>query len=353
VALIEAEASVEIAATNAADGNERFQQYILSHSLISLAHKVKISVLPAGTAVPLGDVQNHEPDKDKHYYAAQDATVLNRFASEQANLFHVSQTNPRRNLQLRFLTDIAHLKEVPDVVIVDRIPPTQLTFEEAMFLVRLRGILLDDYLMPEVDAAFARISHGVAFHVEKKENVLRISIQRGIAPVAMVIECYTTARDVFDGFMKDFVRQHLYPRIRDHVPSSTKQGRDALYQRLKENRELFRLQESDYGAIEPLVADYLAGKVEFAEVLTTSRGRASAQRQQVSKEQVGSVEQEIPDIIDPAESASLSHGESVSPSNQFEAAPPIMRPELRSEMKVLTVASEHAKLNSFRMFLAI
>ena len=345
VELIEAEASADIALTNAADGNQQFQQYIVSHGLIPLAEKVRISVLPAETMVPLGDIQAYEPDKQKHFYAGQDGTILKRFASDQANLFHLSQANPRRKLQHRFLTEIARLEQVPEHTIVERIPGTQLAFEEAMFLVRLRGILLDDYLMPDVDAAFATISHGVAFHVEKKNNALHISIARGIPPVAMVLECYTTARDVFDGFMKDFVREHVYQHIRDHVPSSTKQGRDALYQRLKENRELFRLQESDYGAIEPLLADYLAGKVEFSEVLRTSRGRASVQRQQVSKEQVGSVEQEFPSII--------GSEEPPSPANEFDAVPPIMRDDLRSDMKVLTVADQHAKLNNFQMFLAL
>ena len=272
VELIEAEASADIAGTTAADGNQQFQQYILSHGLIALAQNVKISTLPAEEMVALGDVQTYEPDKAKHFYVGQDATILKRFASDQANLFHVSQANPRRNLQLQFLTQIANLEQVPEHTIVDRIPGRDLTFEEVMFLVRVRGILLDDYLMPDVDAAFATISHGVAFHVEKKDNALHISIARAIPPVAMVIECYTTASDVFGGFMKDFVREHLYPQIRDYVPSSTKQGRDALYQRLKENRELFRLQESDYGAIESLLADYLAGKTEFSEVLSVRPG---------------------------------------------------------------------------------
>ena len=345
VELIEAEASADIAGTTAADGNQQFQQYILSHGLIALAQNVKISTLPAEEMVALGDVQTYEPDKAKHFYVGQDATILKRFASDQANLFHVSQANPRRNLQLQFLTQIANLEQVPEHTIVDRIPGRDLTFEEAMFLVRVRGILLDDYLMPDVDAAFATISHGVAFHVEKKDNALHISIARAIPPVAMVIECYTTARDVFGGFMKDFVREHLYPQIRDYVPSSTKQGRDALYQRLKENRELFRLQESDYGAIESLLADYLAGKTEFSEVLRASTGRASVQRQQVNKDQVGSVEDEFPGIIGMEEHA--------PPANKFDAVPPIMRDDLESNMKVLTVAEEHAKLNNFQMFLAL
>lgn len=345
VALIEGEVSADIAKTSAADGNQQFQSYILAHSLFQLAEQVTISALPSGAMVPLGMVSTYEPNKPKHFYVGQDATILKRFASDQANLFHVSQTNPRRKLQLRYLTQIAKLEQVPEKTIVDKVPERDLTFEEAMFIVRLRGILLDDYLMPDVDASFATISHGVAFHVEKQDSALHISIARGIPAVAMVVECYMTARDVFDGFMKDFVREHLYPHIRDHVPSSTKQGRDALYKRLKENKELFRIQEGDFGEIESLLADYLAGKTDFSEVLRTSRSRASVQRQQVSKDQVGSVEEELPDIIAATRTA--------APPNEFEAVPPIVRDELKCDMKVLTVADAQPKLNNFQMFLAL
>ena len=345
VELIEAEASVDIAGSNAADGNQQFQQYILSHGLVQLAHKVKISVLPVETMVPLSEVKEYEPGKAKHFYVGQDSTILKRFGSEQANLFHVSQANPRRKLQLQFLSQIVQLEQVPETTIVDRIPGKELTFEEAMFLVRLRGVLLDDYLMPDIDAAFATISHGVAFHVEPKDGALHISIARDLQAVSTVIEFYKTARDVFGGFLKDFVREHLYPHIRNHVPSSTKQGRDALYRRLKESKELFRIQESDFGAVELLLADYLAGKVEFSQVLRSSRGRASTQRQEVSTEQVGSVEEEFPDIIASAEPSSVP--------NEFEAAPPILRSDMASDMKVLTVGSEHPKLNNFLMFLSL
>ena len=104
VSLIEAEASRDIAQTATADQNQQFQQYILSHGLIPLAKNVKIAVLPRrNKQVPLGDVKNFEPAKSKLFYAGRDATIQQRFANENANLFHVSQANPRRNLQLRFL----------------------------------------------------------------------------------------------------------------------------------------------------------------------------------------------------------------------------------------------------------
>ncbi len=75
VELIEAEASADIAGSNGADGNQQFQQYILSHGLIQLAHKVKISVLPIETMVALGDVKEYEPGKAKHFYTGQDSTI--------------------------------------------------------------------------------------------------------------------------------------------------------------------------------------------------------------------------------------------------------------------------------------
>lgn len=346
VSMIEAEASNDLAETRAADQNQQFQQYILSQGLIQLAKNVTITVLPARhEGVALGEVKGYEPSKTKHFYSGHDATILQRFASEQANLFHVSQVAPRHKLQLRYLREISQIDEVPEKTIVDRIPATQLTLDEAMFLVQLRGILLDDYFMPDIDAAFAKISHGVALHIEKKGDVLHISIARDMPAVRMVVESYRAAREVFHGFVIDFVRQHLYPQIRDHVPSSTRQGRDALYRRLKENEELFRYERSDFGEVESLLADYLAGKADLEQVLRSSAGHGAGQRQEVRKEQVGSVEEELPGIIG-------SPGES-PPGNQYEATPPIMRPDMASAMKVLTVAAEHSKLNGFQMFLAL
>lgn len=344
VDLIEREASRDIAGTASADENQQFQQYILAHGLIDLATNVRIAVLPASKSIPLSEIASYEPQKGKLYYVGHDATVLKQFASDETNLFHVAQANPRRKLQVRYVTQIAKLQEVPDTVIVEKIRESALTFEEAMFLVRLRGTLLDDYLMPDVDIYFATISHGVHFHVKKEADIVHIAIARNTPAAKMVLECYTSARDVFDGFMKDFVREHIYPRIKDYVPSSTKQGRDALYKRLIENKELFRLRESDFGEIESVLSDYLAGKAEFADVLRTSASRSSVQRQHVGRDQVGSVEEELPDILT---------GGGGGAGNAFDPVPPLTREDIKTDMKVLTVSDDQPKLNNFRMFLAL
>ncbi|KPL23577.1 MAG: hypothetical protein AMJ75_05810 [Phycisphaerae bacterium SM1_79] len=346
VAMTEAEVSKDIAETRFADQNQQFQQYILSQGLIPLAKNVKITVLPTrDKEVTLGEVKEYEPSKTKLFYIGQDATILQRFASAQANLFHVSQTIPRRKLQLRYLREISGIEEVPEKTIVDPIPPTQLTLDEAMFLVQVRGVLLNDYFMPDTEVVFAEISHGVQLYIEKKGDILHIAIHRKMPAVRLVVESYRAAHEVFSGFVIDFVREHIYPQIRDHVPSSTRQGRDALYRRLKENEELFRYERAEFGEVESLLADYLAGKADLDMVLRSSSGRSAGQRQQVLKEQVGRVEEELPNII----------GSSDEPSHisEFVATPPIMRPEITSAMKVLTVVTEYEKLNRFQMFLAV
>ena len=344
IELIEREATVDFAETEGADINQQFQQYILAKGLTKLARRVRISVLPTNRMIQLGEVKAFEAGKQRHYYAGQDKTILKQFAGERVNLFHVSATNPRRKLQMRFLAKVAKLEGVPERTIVENIPATALTIEEAMFLVRLKSILLDDYLMANIDVGFANISHGVDFHVRKMGKGLEVAIARGISSVKTVVECYANARDVFDGFAKDFVREYIYPHVKEYVPSSMRQGRDELYRRLKENRELFRLKESDYGAIEPLLADYLAGKSDLSEVIRASRSRARVQRQRVSRAQVGRVEEELPSII----------GDRAKRPRQdvYEPEPPLVR-NGRTEMKVLTVARRHERLNNFRMFLAL
>ncbi len=345
VEMIEAEVSNDIADSTSADMNNCFQQYIIAHNRIELAKNVTATVLPRREEVALGKLKEHEQTKKMHFYAGRDKTILTRFASEQSNLIHVSQTNPRRKLQLQYIQNLLQIPQVPEKAIVDQIPGTQLSIEEAVFLVRVSGVLLNDYLMPNSEVAFAKISHGVTFHVERSEDIIRIYIAQNTPAVETVFECYRSARDVFDGFVKDFVREHLYPHIKEYVPSSTREGRDALYRRLRENKELFRYEESDFGDLEKLLADYLSGKTDLGEVLRTSTSRASTQRQSVSSDQVGAVEEEMPDII---ESTGTSEYR-----NEYEAVPPIMRSQMSSRMKVLTVGTKHEKLNNFQMFLGL
>ena len=247
VALIEQEVSYDVAQSPLADINGNFQNYINGHKRTDLASNVKILVLPSRDEIPLGEVAQYESAKAKHYYVGRDSTILQRFASDSANLFHVSQANPRRNIQTRFLQQSAGIENVPEKTIVDRVPSAALTIEEAMFIVRLRHVLLTEYFMESADIGLATMSHGVEYNVKQSTEATEILLSRNSSAVRQVVDCYRTAKEVFDGFVKEFARVHLYQHIRPYVPSSSHEGRDALYKRLMKNKDLFRVEETDYG----------------------------------------------------------------------------------------------------------
>lgn len=345
LAMIEAEVSKDVAKTKAADKSRYFQQYILHHKQFNLAKNVKIDVLPTRDEdVTLHEMENYEPTKTKHFYIGQDNTILQMFANERSNLYHVSHANPKRSLQIRYLKELSKIPEVPDQIRVVRILQKCLTMDEVMFLVRLRGILDEQYFMPDVNVVYAKISHRVDLEIKKVNDVLHIAINRDMEAMRVVIQIYETAKGAFYGMVTDFVREHIYPKIRNHIPSSTRQGRDALYRRLKENEELFRYDQSDFGKIESFLADYIVGNVTFEQVLRSAGRRLKEQHQQVNKDQVGRIEDVLP-IVN-----SVS-GE-IKSANIDEASPPIFCSE-ETDKKVLTVESEYKKLHGFKMFLAL
>jgi hypothetical protein len=81
---------------------------------------------------------------------------------------------------------------------------------------------------------------------------------------------------------------------------------------------LFRYEDSELGNLEPLLADYLAGNSTLGEVLRSAKHAVRPQTVTVRKDQVGSVEQALPDVV---ESPSGEGSEGKIEGMEYEAAP--------------------------------
>jgi molecular chaperone HtpG len=348
VALTENVITELVAGTDAADKNTAFLQHILSGNRLDLADRVSIVVQPDDVSVPLGQVADFCKGKKSHYYSGNDGSIIRSFSGPDLRLLLVSQSNPRRKLQLHYLTQKLGVPEVPDSTTVLRVyAPNELLREEAAFLARALATLSDDYLLADAMVEFADISHGVPLKFEKQGSMLRLWIARDGSSVKPVVMSYHTAYEVFGGFVKDYVRNHIYPQITKFVPSSTREGVDALARVLQKNRELYRYEESELGDIEPLLGEYLAGDITLAQVLSVAKSVGRPSTQIVRKEHVGSLEEAIPDMAEPLDVAQPAV------KLQFEATPPIMREDLVSHLKILKTNNTHPQLNAFEMFLGL
>ncbi|WP_085044105.1 ATP-binding protein [Ensifer aridi] len=352
ITLAEYAASDAIGRSPLADRSNALLSWIIPNNRYDLAENVTIGAHPGSQIVTLGELKEKMEEHNYLYYAGTVSSVINTFANESCTVLQVSQNNPRRRVQTHYVSEVLKIKPVPaSAQIVKTFEAKELSLAEMAFLLKVGSTIRDDYLMPAVEVHFADISHNVTVLVEKIGEIPRISISRTSAVIVPLLGVYRTAYELFDQFIKDYVRVNIYPSIQSYVPSSTKGGVEALHRLLLKNRELYRYEQSDQGEVEGILGEALVDEKSLARVMREVRFKRKPQSQRVSAEQVGRIETELPGIDEtPVELfqmvADMDNGE-------YDAAPPIIRDTVKSEMKILTTSEHYPLLNNFTMFLGL
>ncbi|RWA27347.1 hypothetical protein DJ028_12205 [Pseudomonas veronii] len=349
VALAEKAASQLLSESHLGDRSNALLAWISAHGRYDLAKRISILVHPREENVALGDLSAYIGSRNSYQYASNDRSVIGTFANEDNFVVQLSPNQPRRKVQQQYLTSVLALKQVPHSAQIRKTYSGQdLEIPEASVLFRIANILRDDYLVPDVEVAFADISHGVTVLAEENSGTVKLFIAKGNSSVKPLLEIQTNAYELFAQFMKDYVRVNIYPKIQQYVPSSTKGGVEALRKVLLRSKELYRLEESDRGDLEGILGDYLAGTSSFPAVLKAAKALARPQTQRVSAEQVGSIEHEVPGLVEsPVRSDVAVEGQ------EFMATPPIIRNSISSSMKILTTEGHYPLLNQFTMLLGL
>ncbi len=348
IALAEKAAAEVIAEFPLADKNNGFMQWVMANGRYDLAGQVTIRMYPDDVDIPLHNVRVRSGARNNLFYNGTDSHIIRTFANDATVLLLISQTSPRRKLQSHYVQNVLQITEVPNTATVTRVyGGNELSMSEGSVLLRIAGILRDDYLIPDVEIVLADISHGVTVLATKSGDLVKVQIARNSQLLVPVLEFYNKAYDLFSQFMKDFVRAHIYPRVQQFVPSSTRDGVEALRRLLERNKELYRYEETERGDLEGVLGDYLAGNVPFSEVFKASRSSTRVQSQSVSRENVGTVEQEIPSIgQSPVQPTAF-------PGREHDASPPIVRDDIVSDKKLLTTQTSMPQLNGFTMLLGL
>lgn len=346
---IEEQLSRIISETQIADTLTAFQQYIVNSGKTGLANKVLIQVQDGDQRVELGMLKSHFEGLPMHWYAGNDSDTIKTFSSSESPLLRISQNQPRRSVQQRYLTQILKVPEIPDhASVIEVFEPSSLTRDEFSLTLSLARVLRYDYMLEEVDIIWARISHGVPLLAELKGERVILTLNRNWSALQAVVRVIESSYDLLDGFTKDLVRVHIYQRIQSFVPSSQRAGLDALQRTLERKRELYRLDYEDKGELEPLIADYLLGTVEIGDVLTAAVAASSVQSQHVSVNQVGTIETVLPDVVN-APVHSVTEQSISAPA----AGSPILRLDTHIQERLLTSETEIPQLNNHKMFLAL
>ena len=328
------------------DTNTSFMQWVVSHGRYNLAKNIKVRVKPDDDDVSLGELKSRIGSRTAHFYIGSDQQIIQTFSGQGACLLLVAQGNPRRAIQLQWLQQLG-IQQVPDSPrILRTYKGSELSVSEGSIVVRVASILRDDYLVPDVEILLSDISHGVAVLPLQSDGRLVVHLAKSSPILQPLAQVYQDDYQFFPSFMKDFVRNQVYPRVQQYVPSSTRQGVDALRKILERNRELYRYEETDTGELETMLRDMLPSAT-MVEVLQRAQSTMHVQTQRVTQAQVGTVENEIPDV------AKSQETQPTEQQSEYSPRPPILRDEITSDMKILVAETKYPQLNNFSLFLGM
>lgn len=332
-----------------ADILQTFQQYLVTSRRTELASRIKIQVQDGDEQIEMGMLANHFAHVEMQSYEGTDPDLIKMFSGSEIPLLRISQNQPRRELQRRYLAQVLNVPSIPNhATVTKEYAPNELTREEVSLTFALARVLRNDYMLDEVQIIWAEITHGVTIIPKMQGDKVILTLSRNWAAVRAVLRHVSTSFDLLESFTKDLVRVHIYSHIQTFVPSSQRSGLDALQRSLERKRELYRLDREDNGSLEPLIADYLSGKIEISQVLNAAVAVTAVQSQHVNARQVGTVEKVLPDVINAAVPASSDH-----PVAAPVAGSPILRLDTSIDERLLTTDQELPHLNNYKMFLAL
>lgn len=335
------------------DSNPAFLSYVYVHAdrTMQLGGRIRIQRKPLDDRIQLMTVQPQMANRNVMYYGGHDEKIINTFANENTFLLTLGNDSVRRNIQLRYLNQKG-IPSVPDkVTILHKYSFDELELSESSIVFRIQYVLEHDYFINSAKVVYADISHEQPAYVEESGGNIIIYLARNAKSIMQLKAVYDSDYTVYDGFIKDYVRQHLYPKLSNYVPSSTREGAEALKRIMHQKEDLFTIEREEIGYAEEVIKDYMSGKATLQDVHRASASAVNSQRQHVEVSDVGSVESVMPSVsVEPV-------AENVAPSQEAPvdiiAMPPVNNMDIYTDYKLLKTNEAYPALNNHKMFLGL
>lgn len=334
------------------DGNQAFLAYVYSHAdkTERLAGRIRILRKPLDDRIPLNSVQKQMANHNVMYYPGHDDKIISLFANENTFLLVLGNDVLRKNIQLRYLNQ-HQIPPVPDeITIIKKYDFSSLDLSESSIAFRVQYVLEHDYLMNNVKVIFAEISHEQPVFVKLEGNTVVVYLARKAKSIDNLKTVYDSDYSIYDGFIKDYVRQHLYPKLSNYVPSSTREGAETLRKIMLQKQDLYTIEQDEIGYVDEVIKDYLSGRATLNDVHRASSSAMNSQRQQVNESDIGSVESVMPSVQIEMPNEPDAQQE---PPTALIAMPPINNMNLSTDLKLLKTDISYPALNNYKMFLGL
>lgn len=344
MAEIDAYVSVVLAQRDECDLSTPFMSWVVSHGRYDLCGRLKMTIHP-GERIQLSDVSIMSKAKPVMLYEGTDQGVIKMHASDDTPLLQMARNNPRRRCEQNYLAQHAKVQAISDKPVVrNRRSGSGLSMPESALTYRIESILDTDYFL-KCDVDCGEISHGLPATAITESGRVRLTLNPQSQSVALIIGLYETEYSAFSSMAKDFVRNVVFPRVADFVPSSTRQGAEAFLKAIRRPREYFEYADDDLGSLPQIWEDYDSGLISMEQAVERSRTAVRSSVQVVdAAERADNV---VPDVIQNEQALQNAAALSLDPS------PAITRLDAKTSAKLLVIDDNEPALRGYRCFLAL
>lgn len=333
------------------DVSSPFIAWAAAHKRFDLCGKLRMVITP-GERMMLETIKERSAVKPMLIYAGTDQGILARSASEETPVLQSSRNSQRRQCEQGYLTAYCRTTAISDnPSVINRKKRSDHSLAENALAFRLESILDTDYFVRS-EISFGSISHGLPLMAEKVADRILITLDPTSHATKLMLNLYDMDYTAFGGMTKDFIRTSVFQRISDFVPSSTRQGAEAFLKAIKRPRETFEYEESDLGSLPKIWEEYEEGKITLDQAVTRSRSAVRSSIHYVDGSAAVAARDVVPDVIENEQT--LHVDETLREQGQeYEALPPILRGDVSSSAKLITIEVTEPALRGYRNFIAI
>lgn len=346
VATVDEAISLHLANRPEADANTFLMEWIRRQGRYDLCGNLQVRVEPESQRVLLNVLKAKSQDRPLLVYGGNDSTIITAAATDDSPLVVLAAAQPRRQCEDAFIKQYCQHETLADSpTVLSEMPRSQWTTAQHAVTFRIASILAGDYFL-EADVLLGALSHGLPLVVETGKTRTRLFIDPNGPTFQTICTLYDTDYVAFGSMTKDFVRNIVFPRVSSLVPSSTRQGAEAFLKSIRKTRDIFEYEYDDLESLTSVWEEYAAGRLTMTEAANRSAAYVSRNVQVVEVGATRSVRDVVPDVV---ENEAATATDPVAPG----AAPPILRTDISSDAKLLTIDSGDETVKGYRCFVAI
>jgi molecular chaperone HtpG len=329
-----------------------FMSWAARHNRVDLLGRLKATVVP-DDRVSLADLAMITAAKPILLYEGADSGIIKLHATEESPVLVLARSNPRRQCEQLYIGSKIKTEKISDSPTVKhRKSRDKLDLAESAFAFRIETILdLDYFLKSEV--SFGEISHGQPLLAQRQGEQVLLTFNREGQAVKILFDLFEQDIAAFAGMAKDFVRNVVFPKVADYVPSSTRQGAEAFLKAIRKSRELFEYGDHDLGNLPQIWEDQREGRITVDKAVELSKMAVRTNVQYVELGATVQASQVVGDVIQNEQALQVASPDQTFSEAEMAPAPAITRIEKESAAKLLLIEDNEPALRRYRCFLAI